>query len=902
MTTTIGSTSGVRHVKDKRTWKQRVQNAQKNWDPLLPQLVDAYLAWRYSSTAVPPPDQTDDNYAFTIDTIDIYAMTSSLSVSRTANQSASEALVRHGFVGNSPVNPSVAISLKTLELLRCLKLVKPSFSVEAFAKLVCLMYSIPYRPSYRTAISDAFAVYLRIQRLVQSQVLRTLARDTANWRARNACPACSYKLEGEDPPTFSRIICIDGNNSLKRLATTGRRTPGDIRVFEESDYFLSREYVDRFGAEVKARQVQPKLHMKSRASSPDGAAPSDQESDEEEDSQRNNTEGDPTDGSTAAPSPCAKTWKAAAADEKKHTWGIFDETGIFACACRHGLILWLVDMVRSGELAKYALAIVAKAHEVLGANIMIGYDIGCAFKETVRNSSLGPQMHALGTRFCVNAFHGYSHAYDCQVMNHPNTIQGMGLEDGEVLERVFSASNQLAPVIRYSTPYLRRVLIDLHFQQWDHEKYSNIGLMLYNNIVQALDIVNSQTSSLEQTLSALELTREDLVRFEEEERKFFAELRDESDSNLHAVAYVEALQELRTASEELLDASRRFNQRAPDQPTALRWEAPRSGATDYDADLSQTRKLETRRRYLRERVKQLTEEVNAMEVALNITSRWQPGDTAYRETLQYIATRKYQRALGKLQRLVIQRLFELNKLNLAQTGYRMRTYIAKNLQRRCRAIRKAVKQYNAAARELDPPRDPLDWSKVSHYAFLEEFTLLQDTGNDLRAKPWSQPAVRETMRMARRITRAQEEISNASREARRAHTFIRDEEKIFAAVLADLKTQGSYLYGAVQDYVRHRRAANAKNLAYILRIHALDGFDGQMSPGSYAGDPIHPALALSSPHTSSDATQPGGLSSLTHDAQVVARTEEGEASLDDGDDLVHEEVTAIMEFLAGLRT
>ena len=61
------------------------------------------------------------------------------------------------------------------------------------------------------------------------------------------------------------------------------------------------------------------------------------------------SEGDPTDGTQAA-GPCASHWKAAAADEKKRMWAIYDETGIFASACRHGLILWIADMVRSGEL------------------------------------------------------------------------------------------------------------------------------------------------------------------------------------------------------------------------------------------------------------------------------------------------------------------------------------------------------------------------------------------------------------------------------------------------------------------------------------------------------------------------------------------------------------------------
>lgn len=178
---------------------------------------------------------------------------------------------------------------------------------------------------------------------------------------------------------------------------------------------------------------------------------------------------------------------------------------------------------------------------------MIGYDIGCTFDETVQNSSLGPAARDLGTKFCVNAFHGYSHAYNCQVAYHPNTIPGMGLEDLEVAERIFSSSNQLAPIVRYASKYRRTMLIDQFFQQWDHEKYSNLGLMLLNNMEQALEIVHLQAPALEQALKSLGLTHADIDRFHAEERKFFAELRDEQDGNLHAVAYVEALLELRAA-------------------------------------------------------------------------------------------------------------------------------------------------------------------------------------------------------------------------------------------------------------------------------------------------------------------------------------------------------------------
>ena len=133
------------------------------------------------------------------------------------------------------------------------------------------------------------------------------------------------------------MIVLNSNNSLKCMAMTGGRTVGDVCIFD-SDYYLSREFVNQYANEVRSRQVQAK---------PDILLDSDQDEDDDE-------AGSPDHGAypTAGKesNPCTSHWKAAAADEMKKMWGMFEETGIFASACRHALILWLVDMVRSGEL------------------------------------------------------------------------------------------------------------------------------------------------------------------------------------------------------------------------------------------------------------------------------------------------------------------------------------------------------------------------------------------------------------------------------------------------------------------------------------------------------------------------------------------------------------------------
>ncbi|KZT06699.1 uncharacterized protein LAESUDRAFT_759194 [Laetiporus sulphureus 93-53] len=198
-------------------------------------------------------------------------------------------------------------------------------------------------------------------------------------------------------------------------------------------------------------------------------------------------------------------------------------------------------MVQSGELAKYPLAILAKALEVFGIRLLVSYDIGCVFQETAARSSLRPDWVQSGFQCCVNAFHGYTYNYTCQTQNHPNVIKGMGLEDGETLERLFSASNSLASVTRYVSPYHRQVLIDLFFQQWDDEKYRNLSLMLYNNCVQALKIINKDSVTLADTMQALGVSHEDLDKWSSEERHYFETLGQEHPWDVHAIAYVEKL-------------------------------------------------------------------------------------------------------------------------------------------------------------------------------------------------------------------------------------------------------------------------------------------------------------------------------------------------------------------------
>ncbi len=55
------------------------------------------------------------------------------------------------------------------------------------------------------------------------------------------------------------------------------------------------------------------------------------------------------------PSPCAERWSNMVNDLTSRMGGIYDETGIFLSVCRHGFVLLVADMVKSGELYVFSI-------------------------------------------------------------------------------------------------------------------------------------------------------------------------------------------------------------------------------------------------------------------------------------------------------------------------------------------------------------------------------------------------------------------------------------------------------------------------------------------------------------------------------------------------------------------
>jgi hypothetical protein len=139
------------------------------------------------------------------------------------------------------------------------------------------------------------------------------------------------------------------------------------------------------------------------------------------------------------------------------------------------LFVYLRCQVFIASRAKYPLATINKLIDAFGDHLGIGTDIGCSLRKTVAASSIREKAADHHLILAVNAFHGHAHNRKCQLQHHPLYLRGFGLEDLETCERVFAASNAAAPLIRHASHFHYVQFLELHFDQWDIDKYLELS-------------------------------------------------------------------------------------------------------------------------------------------------------------------------------------------------------------------------------------------------------------------------------------------------------------------------------------------------------------------------------------------------------------------------------------------
>ncbi|KAG1854495.1 hypothetical protein F4604DRAFT_1883326 [Suillus subluteus] len=653
-------------------------------------LVEAYLDYRHrdlgdgmpNCNGIPAASPSDDTQRVSlseIELIDIFSMYIDCVLLT---------LIYHGYIGCAPVYPTVAISLRTLAAYQQMHCVCPSFGFQAQCKALCFLHGIPYRPYLTARLSSAFDIYLEILHRVDQRLHMALKRDTPNWRLLNSCPACFYKLEDEPNLAFEWLISIDSNNSLKRWDSTTYGMNARLNSRKAcSDVWVDAESVDRFSVVLIG-------------------------------------------GKNAGP------------ETQKKMFLVFDESGIFIAACHHRFVLIACDMIQSGELAKYPLAIIDKLLTVYSKNSACAYDIGCAFTKTLE----------LGFHLMVGAFHGHAHNRMCQLDWHP-------------------------------IKFHQHQMIEQHFAFWNDDKYANLSNFLWNHYCEALKSIETLTVELSAIKLELNITDDDFLCYFEQECAYLHSLKEPPARDQLCICY-EACE---AANNSLTRIAASSLQKINEVLTQARIQVYSSYVKLQHAESTS----------------------GTCQNSACWETRWEVGGPEWNEFKMEARIGKYHAALDELERLVVMCLFELSKLSLSGTGYKLRQQISKALQRHSKAIRNAINRYNTTGCCPNSPV-PEDFMERHHgHSFLGEFDLLRHSRAGIHSNDWTKLAHREATNKFFKLCCAHEEVKRLNIEVRRLRTAIHTKELQTSAIINDLLLSDPRLAAELQRQCRPRAAINA---------------------------------------------------------------------------------------------
>lgn len=292
----------------------------------------------------------------------------------------------------------------------------------------------------------------------------------------------------------------------------------------------------------------------------------------------------------------------------------------------------------------------------------------------------------------------------------------------------------------------------------------------------------------------------------------------------------------------------------------------------------------------------INDELIEMEEEMGIEHRWLPGSAEYREGAKVLVERRYRRAIDTLERLIVQRLFELSKLGmsglgksvafLATTfadsklkGCKLREKIGKALKTRAEAIRRALDEYNTQALLLNPPREQISWTNIVEAVFLAELDILKDTRQDVRALKWADPSHREAARLHFSMKCAREELARLNVEIRRSLTAMNDSHADYVqAIRANIVLDPPLAHELSCRWEREDR--QNVHVAERLRDAAtLKGFSGKFETGQRIGRAVNPVNRVPLPTWAAAVSNPPNSPPLDKDAQD--EDEEGVVQLTD---------------------
>ncbi|KAH6907830.1 hypothetical protein BKA70DRAFT_1104358 [Coprinopsis sp. MPI-PUGE-AT-0042] len=489
--------------KQKVKTQDAAQTAYDRWSATIPSLVDPLLRYQRATYrgAIPNiPDtlcccRSGPTCAFSHVTVRCLLQSDyrDVKVAICSCRTLPQILVEYGLFPTAPHQPRMAVGIEVLELFRAL-FERSSEATQALAHALNTYYARrgfylynsddestiePFRKGLGYAIQWFDMLLVEVERQKEDAILRaldviTLKSTQDNPMATTTPPPNPPRSPGDGKPSppvpqtsptstshssnglspgqcarFLQELCplcfggvlfgrpvedggdihvsVDGNFNHRHT-----RAAGDCPEFHRPRHVISKEEVDRRGDHIeKARAAGKKKTSRRRA--PDAAIDA-----------------------------CEEAHEAGSGSKIKTNLDKFDHGGVMGMICRHDRPLFLANIDTPGEQQKFGVALIEHLFQYLPpqATVMVAYDVGCVIDRSRELYNIFTEGVSERLGFVTTAMHAYAHQWACQVVYAPRMRKGMGLTDGEGIERLWGRIRRLIPITRNASARRRLWLLD----------------------------------------------------------------------------------------------------------------------------------------------------------------------------------------------------------------------------------------------------------------------------------------------------------------------------------------------------------------------------------------------------------------------------------------------------------
>ncbi|CAA7265927.1 unnamed protein product [Cyclocybe aegerita] len=363
-----------------------------------------------------------------------------------------QVLVSNGLFPTSPTKPRMAVSIELLDFYNAL-FERSCDAVNAMASALNSFYTKrgfvllnaqggPAQDGFRRGLGYAIQWYDGLVTLVSKSLkdaLRIMDQMDESIDSKTRKSQCAQLLQDRCPACFGGTkfgrswdeggdihVVIDGNFNHRHL-----RTAGECPQFYDPQFFLSKTQVDQVGDHIENLRKRPKKAAQPKV--PDEAI------DE-----------------------CENSHTAGSGSNVKTNMDKFDDGGAMALVCRHDIPLFFTNIDTPGEQQKYGVALIEHLFTLLPchARVYVLYDVGCVLDRSLQLYDILPFEITARCMFATSAMHAYAHQWACQLIYNPRMIKGLGLTDGEGVERLWSRLRKLIGITRSSARSKRIWLLD----------------------------------------------------------------------------------------------------------------------------------------------------------------------------------------------------------------------------------------------------------------------------------------------------------------------------------------------------------------------------------------------------------------------------------------------------------